>query len=353
MALWLVRSGKIGQFEQRFLDDSRIYLTWRGLDTDLSKVSTREELREVLETTYPDFAAGRITQNSGQIWAFAKRMKKGDWVALPSKSSPSIHIGEVTGEYQFSASAGEDTRHYRTVRWIELDVPRTNFDQDVLYSLGAFSTICEIKRNDAEERVRRMQQTGWKAVHAGFTKPKSADAATDDASEADDTEANDLIDLEQQARDQITRYIIAKFKGHGLASLVRHVLEAQGYTIHQPPEGPDNGIDLLAAPGPLGFGSPKICVQVKSQEHAVERVVLDQLLGTMAQVQADRGLLVSWGGFKTTVKRSEAQQFFSVRLWDSSDLIDQVLSVYDKLPDDLRNELPLKRLWALSIGDEE
>ncbi len=355
MALWLVRSGKVGQHEQRFLEDNRIYLTWDGLDTDLSRVKTREELRDALERTYPNAAPGRITQNSGQIWAFAKRMKPGDWIAMPSKASPSIHIGEITGQYKFNNSADDATRHSRDVRWIELDVPRTNFDQDILYSLGAFSAICEVKRNNAEERVRAMQKTNWRAVHGGIgsgvsTTRRQLDSASDEV-EVDDS--NELIDLEQQARDQITRFIIAKFKGHGLATLVRRVLEAQGYTVHQPPEGPDRGIDLLAAPGPLGFGSPKICVQVKSQETPVERVVLDQLLGTMSNVQADRGLLVSWGGFKGTVKREEAQQFFRVRLWDSADLIDQVLSVYDKLSDDLRAELPLKRLWSLSLAEED
>ena len=36
------------------------------------------------------------------------------------------------------------------------DIPRSNFDQDLLYSLGAFLTICEVKRNDAEKRIRAM-----------------------------------------------------------------------------------------------------------------------------------------------------------------------------------------------------
>ena len=37
MALWLVRTGRHGQFEQQCLADSRIYLTWGGIDRDLGQ----------------------------------------------------------------------------------------------------------------------------------------------------------------------------------------------------------------------------------------------------------------------------------------------------------------------------
>jgi restriction system protein len=67
----------------------------------------------------------------------------------------------------------------------------------------------------------------------------------------------------------------------------------------------------------------------------------------MSNVGADQGLLVSWGGFKTSVDREAASQFFRVRLWDSDALVEQLLANYDKLPDDLRAEIPLQRVWAL------
>ena len=138
-----------------------------------------------------------------------------------------------------------------------------------------------------------------------------------------------------------------------MARLVGAILEAQGYTTLVSPEGPDKGIDILAAPGPLGFGRPRICVQVKSGSVPVDRPTLDQLIGAMSNVGADQGLLVSWGGFKTSVDREVATQFFRVRLWDSDALVDQLLSNYDKLPDDLRAEIPLQRVWALiPEGDE-
>ena len=116
-------------------------------------------------------------------------------------------------------------------------------------------TICQIKRNDAEARVHAMAQAGW--TSAGAPKLITTDEGSDEATEG-------ATDLEQVARDQIAGLIQAKFMGHGMARLVDAVLQAQGYTTHVSPPGPDKGIDILAAPGPLGFGQPRICVQVKS-----------------------------------------------------------------------------------------
>jgi restriction system protein len=347
MALWLVRAGRHGQFEKKFLEEGRIYLTWNRLSYDLSEIDDRSALRAVLEEVYPEAPAGRITNNSGQIWGFAKGIKPGDWVVLPSKQKPAIHIAEVTGGYVFNKNAEDPFHHHIDVKWIAQDIPRSNFDQDLLYSFGAFMTVCQIKRNDAEERVRAMASNGWKPAQG---RPVTTRAPLPDEIESD--EGENATDLVQAAKDQIAKLIIAKFQGHGMARLVDAVLRAQGYTTYLSPEGPDKGIDILAAPAPMGFGEPRVCVQVKSGDSALDRPTLDQLIGVMQNVQASHGLLVSWGGFKSSVDKEEATQFFRVRLWDQADIIDQVLSHYDQLDEDIRTELPLKRIWAVAHAEE-
>lgn len=79
---------------------------------------------------------------------------------------------------------------------------------------------------------------------------------------------------------------------------------------------------------------------------------LDQLIGVMQNVQASHGLLVSWGGFKSSVDKEKATQFFRVRLWDQADLIGQVLKHYDQLDEAIRVELPLSRIWVLTQEEE-
>jgi restriction system protein len=271
-------------------------------------------------------------------------MSVGDWIVLPLKTKSAIAVGEIKSEFTYDANASVPFQSWRDVQWLAKDVPRSAFDQDLLYSFGAFLTFCQIKRNDAERRVRQMAQNNWQSTAPAFTPGKDVVTDTDAPEE--------IIDLERLARDNIARLIIGKFKGHGMERLVEAILKAQGYTTYRSPEGADKGVDILAAPGPLGFGRPRICVQVKSQESPIDRPTLDQLIGTMQNVQADQGLLVSWGGFKSSVDREIASQFFRVRLWDQDALIKELLDNYSQLDEDLRAEIPLKRIWTVATQEE-
>jgi restriction system protein len=249
----------------------------------------------------------------------------------------------VKSACKFDPAAVEDYRHYREIEWLNTDIPRSSFDQDLLYSFGAFLTVCEIKRNDAEKRVRGMSKNLWQS---SLPKPVF------ESSNAEVTEEQISVDLEELARDSIAKLIIQKFKGHGMARLVEAVLKAQGFTTYLSPEGPDKGIDILAAGGAFGFSTPKICVQVKSGDTPADRPEFTQLIGAMQSVQADHGLFMSWSDFKPTVYKEVPVQFFKVRLWNQNDLIEQLLDNYDKLDQDIRAELPLKRIWTIANPEE-
>lgn len=342
MALWLVRTGKFGEHEQKFLADGRLYLTWGGLNTDLSKVTSKADMLDLIRTTYPNFSPGKTRNHAGQIWTFAKRMKAGDWAVVPSKAKAAIHIAEITGGYEFDKTGDDYFYHSRRVKWVAKDIPRSVFPPDLLYSFGAIMTICGVKRNDAETRVHALVEGGLKSANTAATLTLADE----------EEEGDDIADLEEFARDQIAKQLIARFKGHGLERLVKAILEAQGFTVYHSPTGPDKGIDLLAAPGALGFGSPRICVQVKSSDTPVDSPTMNQLIGAMQNVHAEQGLLVSWGGFKSSVDKEVATQFFRVRLWNQHDLIAQLMANYEKLDEEIRAELPLKRIWALAATDE-
>jgi restriction system protein len=347
MALWLVRAGKYGEHENRFLEDKRVYLTFSNIaDDDLSQLKDYDAVRAFMAEKYPNESNHKIGNWSGQVWAFAVAMKPGDWVVTPSKQAPTIAVGEVLGGYGFDPEAEPMYRHFRSIKWLNTSVPRNAFDQDLLYSMGAFLTICEIKRNDAEMRVRAMAQASWQTapVTGKVQVPTTG-------SETEQTEALE-VDLEELARDAIGKLIAQKFKGHGMARLVEAILKAQGFATYRSPEGPDKGIDILAAGGAFGFDSPRICVQVKSGDGLAGHPELMQLTGAMHSVGANQGLFVSWGGFKPTVLKEVPNQFFKIRLWNENDLIEQLLTNYDKLDQDVRADLPLKRVWMVASSDD-
>lgn len=347
MSLWLVRAGKYGEFESRFLQDGRVYLTWGELaEDDLTTITQPDGIKSLLQRVLPGEPMNKIGNWAGQIGAFALAMKVGDWVAVPSKLTSTIAIGEIVSACTYDAAAEPLFRHSRQIRWLNTQVPRAVFDQDILYSLGSVLTICEIRRNDAERRVRAMGQNSWHSVPvAAATAPQSNGTAAPAPDDAD-------VDLEQLARDSIARLIIQKFMGHGMARLVEAVLKAQGFTTHLSPPGADRGIDILAAGGSFGFDHPRICVQVKSGDTPADRPEFTQLIGAMQSVAADQGLFVSWSGFKSSVTREVPSQFFKVRIWNANDLVEQLLANYDKLDPDIKAELPLKRIWTIATPDD-
>ena len=209
-------------------------------------------------------------------------------------------------------------------------------------------TICQIKRNNAEERIKLMAERNWVSKKSDNIKSLPI---SEDEEELDSNTNN--IDLEEFANDQIANLIIRRFKGHKMEFLIESILQAKGYTTFHSPEGADKGIDILAAPQPMGFGEPKLCVQVKSTESPIDRPTLDQLIGAIHNFGADQGLLVSWSGFKNSVERERAKQFFKVRLWGQKEIIQEFIKNYDKLDEDIKAEIPLKRVWTLSITEND
>jgi len=344
MALWMVRAGRHGQQEDLALDQGLVAIGWDDMP-DLSKPDTKEELRAVCEELYPEEPVGRISNWLGQLWGFARGIEVGDLVALPLKSRPAVAVGKCTGPYEPRPEGPEGAKHVRSVKWLRKDVPRSEIGQDLLYSLGSLMTVCQVTRNDAEARFQHIVETGRdpNLFPRGTVVPAVKDPSDEDT--------GTVADLEVLALDQIRAHIAARFKGHGLARLVAAVLRAQGYHAFASPAGPDGGVDIVAGGGPMGFDQPRLCVQVKSGASPVDVSVLRELQGVMKNFAAEQGLLVSWGGFKDSVHREGRRVFFEIRLWDSDRLIDALLANYEKLPEDMQAELPLKRIWTLVLEE--
>ena len=107
------------------------------------------------------------------------------------------------------------------------------------------------------------------------------------------------------------------------------------------------GIDVFAGQGPLGLDSPRLIVQVKSSPSPVDVKIVREPHGVLSTNGADQALLVARGGVNKAARHELRSQFFRVRVWDAANLLDAVLRNYDKLSEELRADLPLKRVWSL------
>lgn len=342
MALWLVRAGSNGEREDLALEKGLAAIGWDELPS-LEPYQSRDAILDLCQQVYEDEKLNKLRNWATQLYAFRGRIQKGDLVALPLKQQAAIAFGEVVGDYEYRPDLPSGAAHARSVRWIRTDVSRTAIGTDLLYSFGAFLTVAQIQRNNAEERIKR--------IIAGASEAETK-TPTGDLNDVEDVDLA-LQDLERYARDLISERISQRFKGGKFERLIEELLQAQGYVTARTTAGADGGVDIVAGRGPMGFDEPRIAVQVKSGESPEDIKAVRELRGVLEAFNAQRGLFVSWGGFKSSVTGSKRQLFFHVRLWTSDDVIDAVQENYDRLSDETKADLPLKRIWTLVPSPEE
>ena len=337
--VYLARAGRNGEDEDCALENSLAIIGFEKVPS-LEGARDYDAVANLVKDGLPGRKPRALGNFAGQLWSFALAMQEGDIVVLPRKLTGQIAIGRVTGPYRYD-QVNKVFRHTRPVEWLRPDVPRATFEQDLLYSFGAFMTVCNIYRNDAARRVAAvLEGNPDPGPSVLLEKPTEVPLPTEGQTAA-------VPDLVQLAHDQIVAQIQSRFAGHALARLVDAVLEADGWVTKISVPGPDGGVDILAGRGSLGLDTPRLCVQVKSQNSPADVTVYRTLQGTMQTFKAEQGLLVCWGGFNKVVLAESRQGHFMVRLWDSRDLVGAIYRNYERLPAEIQAELPLKRVWML------
>ena len=346
---WMVRGSKDVRFKQWMLDEGYTGIDFREVG-DLREAADLAAMRTVVARQYPGEKSGALGNYAAQLNAFANKIKAGDTVVLPMTSEGLLALGTVTGDYEYLPDS-DGLKHVRKIEWVRTDVSRSSVNQDLLYSLGAFSTVCEIKRNDAEYRLRQLRagaesDPGARAEVQLVLPPKDTEVV-----DSDEAIASDGQDIIRYSRDRILARIREQYSGHELQDLVAAILRAEGMTCKVPPKGSDGGIDIVAGSGVLGISAPTIIVQVKSQSGRVGSEVLDQLGGVVGQHQADHGLLVAMGGLTSPARAKVRAQQLKVAVWDAEEVLNRLLEHYDQMPDDVKRIIPLRKAWLIDESE--
>lgn len=153
MTTWQIRIGQDIEREQITLKQGLVCVGWEDLP-DLAEIKTIEDLTILCHEIYSHKKPGTVNSWIRQIWTFRERIKLGDSVIIPLKHHSVYAVGKITGLYQYRLDLPSHIHHTRSVEWIRKDIPRSAFEQDILYSLGSLQSICQIQRNNAEERIQ-------------------------------------------------------------------------------------------------------------------------------------------------------------------------------------------------------
>jgi restriction system protein len=341
MAVWTIRGGRVGEYEEAFLEKGVVAVGF-GLNRSVADFADRDALRAHL--------ANR--SSADQIWRLYNDVENGDMVALPRKLTRQVAVGRISGAYSYQPeSVGAGAPHVRTVEWQATNIPRSHFDRDLLNSFGSLLTVSQPGAPNAEARIASIANAFLGDDSIGELAATPAIGAESSGDDSRDTEFFEEVDIDQEIRDRIVARLRQKFAGTRLEYLVASILEAAGYVVLQTRKGADGGVDVLAGKGDLGFGEPRLCVQVKGRTSPVDLSEYDRLQGNIASFRAEHGLLVSLGGFTKPVHDRNEQSFFVIRLWGPEELAERLLENYDVLPQDIRADIPLETRRILRQTD--
>ncbi len=201
----------------------------------------------------------------------------------------------------------------------------------------------------------KLRDLAWERYNAWY---RSKEPAGQEKPEVHMEEENDpakemmieLETLEERAANGIREYLKSK-NPYEFQDLVAALLKAMGYYIQSvAPRGKDGGIDIVAYVDPLGAQTPRIKVQVKHKpDTATGAADVRALLGILKA--GDIALFVTSGSYSADAKHAASGGDKFIRLIDGDEFIDMWQEYYDKMSDDDKNMLPLKRISFLGSNE--
>ena len=208
----------------------------------------------------------------------------------------------------------------------------------------------EVIKLTPEEMHDKAEQQ-YRAWYA--SKDKKHEASSTPTEEEKDPVKETIIELEnleEQANNGIREFLRSK-NPYEFQDLVAALLKAMGYYIQSvAPKGKDGGVDVVAYVDPLGAQTPRIKVQVK---HKPDTVIgapdIRSLLGVLRT--GDIALFVTSGTYSPDARSTASSSREFIRLIDGDEFIEMWQNYYDKMTDEDKNRLPLKRIAFLGNNE--
>ncbi len=152
MAVWIVRGGNNGECEATALEYNLALIGWPAMG-DLTDVSSRDKMRDILQQSYPNSPLGRIRNHTTSLWYFRDNIEVGDLIVMPRKGQKIVTVGKVLGEYEYRP----DFREYpnvRAVRWMNPEVSTDSLTPDLWEAVTRPVRTVSKLREDRENLLR-------------------------------------------------------------------------------------------------------------------------------------------------------------------------------------------------------
>lgn len=184
----------------------------------------------------------------------------------------------------------------------------------------------------------------WKAAQIAPEAPNDHNSGQPSASDR----ALAFESAQAQAHREIQDFVEA-MGPYDFQDLIAALLRGMGYfTPFVAPPGPDGGTDIIAYQDPLGTQKPHIRVQVKHRK--LTKANREDIAALRGIIRPDReiGLFVASGGFTPPAIAEARAGNVHIELIDLERLLELWEAAYDKMPEEDRALLRLRRVSFLS-----
>jgi restriction system protein len=335
-SIWFVRAGRESIYAEDFVQDGIVAIGWAELG-EVEKLTSKATLLDMYRSAYPGDAEGRVQVAVSQIIRFMQELKVGDSVMTYNRDKQMYYLGNITSDSLWKANGVPELSRYRSVKWTH-SLPRAMLSVEAKNMLGAILTLFLVKNTIATEILN-------KSAPLDKTQPQPIPLPAIHSEQIAE-ERNQQVELIDKAEQAIEDRIF-RLDWEQMQDLVAGVLRAMGYRTTVSPRGSDRGVDIFASPDGLGLEEPRIFVEVKHRPNtSMGSDDLRKFLG--GRSENDKCLYVSTGGFSKEARYEADRAKVALTLLGLVELRKLLVDYYDKLDEETKTLVPLKRIYVLA-----
>lgn len=314
--IYCVRA-KFGKYAENFINGEYVTIGWLK-DIDLSKVKTKEEIRQLYIEYYPeDTSPNVIGQQVGQISRFLFDMEPNDFIITFPEDTEYIHYGLLKDDlYKFekNPSDGCPYPHRKSIKWIK-EIQRSEFSIPIQYSLRSSLTVFEL----------RHKTSFFEAIGREDLVPKKAVQVMED---------NTKLILKRILELDYTEFEL----------LITNLLSALGFEAEHVGKIGDDGVDIRGEMNLFNMAKVKLVAQAK--RYRLESKISDKVVKDLRKnipVNAQGAFITTCDFQQKALSVATEPGFPRIGTINGDQLVDLLTEKWDYINQDIRDKLGLKK----------
>ena len=249
-------------------------------------------------------------------------------------------------EFEEATYEGSDTRRFeKSIRFVTINAVKAGWmvKEAGIWTPTENGLVALHEIPDPEAFVLEAQRLykQW----ADEQPPK--DDEEQDQAEQEIADASVTLEQAEEASWEEVREALYALDPYEFQRLVGGLFRGMGFFVEWiAAPGKDRGVDIVALSDPMGTGGPRVKAQVKREQAKTSATTLRAFYSVLHP--GDIGVFVTLGGFTSDAvieARNEARQ---IRLIDATQFFNLWVEYYEKIPEEDRRRLPIRRVPFLA-----